>query len=107
MRSDWCPSGVGRIDPRRSKRSGQQGKVHPASESREYADHRSHRGNLLAQLTYKPYEDEETTSRFAGPEIRSEGSEEERRDQLRIRCHTGGAEEHRKAGSRLPDRDWR
>jgi hypothetical protein len=43
--------------------------------------HRSYGGNLLAQLTYKPHQDEETTSRFAGAEVRGEGSDEEGRDQ--------------------------
>ena len=37
---------------------GQQGALHPAPEPRKHAHHRSHRRNLLAQLTHKSHEDE-------------------------------------------------
>ena len=108
MRGHRHPPRMGRADPRRSRRSRQQGALHPAAQPREHAHHRPHRRHLSAQLAAPiPPRWRSCRPRLAGQQFPSRRNDQEGRHQHGLRRHAGGAEEHRDARPRLPGRHRR
>ena len=70
---------------------GQQGSLHPSSESREHAHYRPHRRNFPAQLAHKSRQNEEAASRSRRAEIRSQRVDQEGSHRRCIRCDSCGA----------------
>ena len=64
-------------------------------------------GTFLHSSRTNPTKMKKVPPVLAGPEVRSQRIDQERRDQHRVRRDAGGVEEHRDAGPGLPDRDWR
>ncbi len=104
LRSGGDPPRLGRLDPRRSSRSGEPHALRAALEPPEHPHDRPHRRHLPAHLAHQPVPDARASPGARGTGV-SDGRFSEHRHHLRR--HRGGAAEYRGAGARLPDRDRR